>query len=68
MPLSRKHRKLLSNQIADHERQSNLPHGFINLYSIKAHEPLALASCANDEYTDDKTAGGDKKTLNLVGH
>ncbi|KAH7183781.1 hypothetical protein BKA60DRAFT_532459 [Fusarium oxysporum] len=35
--------------------------GLTELSSIKAHEPLALASCANDEYTDDKTAGGDKK-------
>ncbi|KAH7184119.1 hypothetical protein DER44DRAFT_682294 [Fusarium oxysporum] len=35
--------------------------GLTELSSIKAHEPLALASCASDEYTDDKTAGVDKK-------
>ncbi|KAH7183728.1 hypothetical protein BKA60DRAFT_613876 [Fusarium oxysporum] len=64
----------LSRSIADHERQSKsysrlyqllvescLWIGLTELSSIKAHEPLALASCANDEYTDDKTAGGDKK-------
>ncbi|KAF4451495.1 hypothetical protein F53441_5537 [Fusarium austroafricanum] len=35
--------------------------GLTELGSIRAHQPLALASCANDEYTDDKAVGGDQK-------
>jgi hypothetical protein len=44
--------------------QSCLWIGLTELSSIKAREPLALASCVSDEYTGNKTTSGDKEDPN----